>query len=111
MLYIDNGKEEKSRKFAKINKDKLFDAVKRYKAPVLTHLYMMMVVLANIALNNGTNSLERLLDILSIVNTETSEGSPYMPEDRRYEEVLKKAIQRESDKVCNGKLYLVHPHN
>jgi|JI61114BRNA_FD_contig_51_2911881_length_316_multi_1_in_0_out_0_2 hypothetical protein len=35
-----------------------------------------------------------------------------MTEDiRRHEELLKKAIERESDKVCSGKLYLVHPYN
>ncbi len=69
LLYIDNGKEEKSRKFQRIERDKLFEAVKRYKTPILKHLYMMMVVLSHIAINSSTNPFDRLLDILCIVNT------------------------------------------
>jgi hypothetical protein len=72
LLYIDNGKEEKNRKFTKIDRDRLFEAVKRYKSPVLKHLYMMMVVLAHIAINTNANPFDRLLDILCVVNTESS---------------------------------------
>ena len=42
----------------------MFEGVKRYKAPVLDHLYMMMVVLANIAISNSSNTIDRLVDVL-----------------------------------------------
>jgi hypothetical protein len=78
VLSIDNNKND--RILLKIDRDKLRDIVKRHKTCVLEHLYMMMVVIESSAIDskNNINMMERFMEALQIIQTETAEGYEYV---------------------------------
>jgi hypothetical protein len=95
ILNIDNNNKEKDRRLLKIDMYRLKDIVKRYKTCVLEHLYMMLVVLENLAIDprNNLNMVERFMETLQIIQSETAEGYEYAtPEIRRYEDRYQKSI-------------------